>query len=159
MPEIERDNNTKNYAKEMKNSLPTGERNRLEATLEIAMMSGNVLQMDDISRLEYAVYYMARTINGEEAAGKALEQFREAVDNLDESSKIIGLSTCRVYNMPCINILTALKDDPDFKIDDDEDGVFCYVINLNDPMYSEFGYSFFEQRGKNNDSGVYHRIS
>lgn len=35
-----------------------------------------------------------------------------------------------------------------------QDGVLCYVYNVNDPFLSEFGYCFFELREDN----YYHRI-
>ena len=127
---------------------------KLDTRTEMAMMTGDVMLLAKQDELEHALGYVASAI-GVEKTGKEICQ--EALRYSDtEKTGIIGFSTGRVFDDPVINIILRDKDE-DFDLGS-EDGVLCYVLNANEPMFSELGYCFFESRN-GNPNGPYHRIA
>ena len=81
----------------------------------------------------------------------------------DILSKINQYGDHRVKYLVCntimgeFNCITFLLDDDEEPIPQDletDDGVFCYVYNVTDPMLSELGCCFFEKKQDN----YYHRV-
>ena len=82
------------------------------------------------------------------------ELYNDAMKYIEtDKTEIFGISCSTVHGNACINVIFRDKENADeFDLCSDE-GVFCYTINLSDPNYSEYGYSFFDKKGKG-----YHRI-
>ena len=83
------------------------------------------------------------------------ELYNDAMKYIEtEKTEIFAMSCSTVYDNACINVIFRDKENVDkFDLCSDE-GLFCYTINLSDPNYSEYGYSFFGKKGEG-----YHRIS
>lgn len=125
--------------------------NELNNRLEAAMMTGNVLLLNNEREIKHALGYIASAI-GSDKSGE--EIFQMALQYSDTNkTEIAGFSTSKVYGDPCINVILRDKDS-DFRLDDEE-GILCYVFNAKHEDYSEIGYCFFEERTSGN---VYHRI-
>ena len=82
------------------------------------------------------------------------ELYNDAMKYIEtDKTEIFAMSCSTVHDDTCINVIFRDKENADEFDLCSEDGVFCYVINLNDPDCSEYGYCFFSKKGKG-----YHRI-
>lgn len=124
----------------------------LKAKAELALM-GLVTPIRDKDNVVFLLDYISKVIDCTELTGE--EIYQNATRYIDLSETVVcGISTSRVMEMPCVNIIFKDIKDTHFKLDSDE-GVLCYVHNFHGPHdLSELGYCFFERKGGNQ----YHRI-
>lgn len=126
--------------------------NKLKTLAELAMM-GIVVEIREKDDINFAADYIKKACGLDDAFpdGTAYDRITKYCSDSEET-EIYGISCSTVCEMPVINILFRDKEEP-FVIDSD-DGVFCYVLNMEDSYCSEYGYSFFEKKGE-----YYHRIA
>lgn len=90
-------------------------------------------------------------LNGEVLIDKYVNRYS------DEDSRLeVKHIVCNTL-MDMFRVITFLVDDGEEPYPDDlatEDGVLCYVYNVNAPELSELGYCFFAKKSDN----YYHRI-
>ena len=117
-------------------------------------MKGIVVEVIDKDDVNFICDYIKKCCDRAEdfEDGTAYDEILKYSDK--EKTSIYGLSCSTVCDMPVINALLNDKGEC-FKIDS-EDGVFCYCINLDEKMFSEYGYSFFAE--VSSGSGYYHRV-
>ena len=121
--------------------------NTMCAKLELALM-GRVIKIDE-EVLADALDYIASAAGHTEISGAEIA-------NRFCDTKPVAISCSRVEGMPCVNII--LVDEGETLDLDSAEGVFCYVYNFAEPCLSEFGYSFFEKVGSD-ENGYYHRYA
>ena len=125
----------------------------LATKCELAMM-GKVIPCNN-EEVQAMTEYIITTL-------KASNEYLEMEEDI--LSKINQYGNHRVKYLVCnvimgeFNCITFLLDDDEEPIPQDletDDGVFCYVYNVTDPMLSELGCCFFEKKADN----YYHRIA
>ena len=126
-------------------------RGRLNARLELAMMTGNVVLLNNEKDIKYALDYILSAI-GSDKTGEDIYDAALRYSDKDET-RIAGISTSMVYGDPCINVILCDKNEE--LCLDRESGILCYVFNSQSDICSELGFCFFEKR----DNDTYHRIS
>ena len=129
-----------------------------KARLEVAMMNGNAIQVDNLS-IKYVLDYCVPAIlshiepNSNELAQyvddileKALgRHVSEDAEKMVDKREVIAVTFNRVMDMSCITLILNDEDAP-CKFEDLKNGTyaFCYVHNFTCEMFSEFGDCFFE---------------
>ena len=127
-------------------------KNELATRCELALM-GKVIPCNN-SEVQAMIDYIITVLR---ASNEYLDEEKDIL------SKINAYGDHRVKYLVCntimgeFNCITFLLDDDEEPIPQDletDDGVFCYVYNVTDPMLSELGCCFFEKKQDN----YYHRV-
>ncbi len=119
--------------------------NKDKAVLEVAMMNGNAVRIDNNSLYEVLKYCLPAIPheNGIDAYNLADEVLHKYTKSEHE---VFALTFNRVNGMSCITFILQDEFNPiNEEVLENWGIAFCYVANLAEPMFSEFGDCEFEK--------------
>lgn len=107
-----------------------------------AVMMGMTQKVDSNEEAQYIISYITKTL-GCSVTGE--EVFKEATQySKGAQIQYVSVSTIEDMRMIALPMITD-EDRGEFNILD-QNGVFSYVYNFDCPMFSELGYTYFEER-------------
>ena len=127
-----------------------GPKQKTKAKAEVALMG--IVTFGDLMELEQMASYCSRVLEREFPREKFINAFLPSKGIIP-----IGMCCSRVFNMPVITFICEAKDTPKPFEEDYGSGypaAFCYVLNLEQPSFSEYGDCFFMQKGS-----IYRRVA
>lgn len=128
----------------------------MTARCELALM-GAVVDVHSNEEAIMMTEYILGVLNREEVLNNDL--IADRICRYNETNEVKHLVCNTIEGMPTITYLIDCKDgETPAPFEEDYDSgcpcAFCYVLNLAEDLFSEFGDCFFEKR-----QGIYHRIS
>ena len=114
----------------------------LSARAEAALM-GFVQSIDNEDDLKFILEYAKKVLN---ATYKVDEVLKDAVEFLTDGYEFKTVVFNKVNDMRLITMTIKTPADEEFNLLS-EYGVFGYVHNIDYPIYSELGYSYFKRIG------------
>lgn len=105
------------------------------AKAEIALM-GRVVFPEDNKEALRICEYIVKVVNN--TVHPISEEYKEKLKEVTKKHTIIGISVSKIEDMIMINL-------PLDKMLDVDEANFGYVLNLTEPLFSEYGYSAFNQ--------------
>lgn len=125
-------------------------KNKLSAKAEASLM-GFVQSVDNENDLKFILEYAKKSLNATFKVDEVLnatfiadEVLKDEIKSLDDY-EVKTVVFNKIYDMRYITI-TLKTPDEEFDILN-ENGVFSYAYNIDCPIYSDLGYSYFKRIG------------
>ena len=123
---------------------------KVSAKIEMALMTRSVFEVEE-GEEEYAVNYLLHVF-GHNNVTSAKEVLKSAFHYLSKNVKVKFMSVNVIMDMAMIAFV-MVSDEPKDELPStetqykelvNEEGILCYVYNMDAPDCSELGYSFFD---------------